>query len=99
MTGWKSLFAVGNFPKYINELDPEESEDLLKKFYSVILENHELQCRFKWRNVGDIGKSFLLFIQASFLSVLVFFIWMRRRTRFLYQTAMIRRDCEIRKLT
>src|SRR5206468_654410 len=24
VTGWKSLYGVGNFPKIINELDPEE---------------------------------------------------------------------------
>lgn len=53
---WKSLFGIGNFPKYINELDPEESAELLKKFYSTILDNHDLQVRFKWRNQNDIGK-------------------------------------------
>ncbi|KAH7403078.1 taurine dioxygenase family protein [Cadophora sp. MPI-SDFR-AT-0126] len=55
VTGWKSIFALGNFPKYINELDPEESEELLARFYRVILENHDLQVRFKWRSVGDIA--------------------------------------------
>ncbi|PVH69979.1 taurine dioxygenase family protein [Cadophora sp. DSE1049] len=55
VTGWKSIFAGGNFPKYINELDPEESDELLKKFYNVILDNHDLQVRFKWRNEGDIA--------------------------------------------
>jgi len=56
VTGWKSIFGIGNFPKYINELDPEESDELLKKFYHTILDNHDLQARFKWRNEGDIGK-------------------------------------------
>ncbi|KAJ5925951.1 taurine dioxygenase family protein [Penicillium verhagenii] len=55
VTGWKSIYAVGPFPKYINELNPEESDDLLKKFYNTILENHDLTVRFKWRNENDIA--------------------------------------------
>jgi alpha-ketoglutarate-dependent taurine dioxygenase len=34
VTGWKSIYAVGPFPKYINELDPQESEELLGLFVS-----------------------------------------------------------------
>jgi alpha-ketoglutarate-dependent taurine dioxygenase len=56
VTGWKSIFGIGNFPKVINELDPEESAELLAKFYKVILDNHDIQVRFKWRNPNDIGK-------------------------------------------
>jgi alpha-ketoglutarate-dependent taurine dioxygenase len=56
VTGWKSIFAIGNFPKIINELDTEESEELLQKFYHVILDNHDLQVRFKWKNTNNIGK-------------------------------------------
>lgn len=56
VTGWKSIYALGNFPKYINELNPEESEELLKRFYNMILENHDLTVRFKWRNENDLGK-------------------------------------------
>ncbi|KAK0115661.1 hypothetical protein ONS96_014108 [Cadophora gregata f. sp. sojae] len=55
VTGWKSVFGIGNFPKYINELDPEESEELLARLYRVIEGNHDLQCRFKWRNRNDIA--------------------------------------------
>jgi alpha-ketoglutarate-dependent taurine dioxygenase len=56
VTGWKSIFALGPFPKYINELNKEESEELLKKFRSVITENHDLQVRFKWRSENDLGE-------------------------------------------
>lgn len=56
VTGWKSIFAVGSFPKRINELEPEESAELLQKFYRMILDNHDLTVRFKWRNKNDIGK-------------------------------------------
>ncbi len=58
VTGWKSIFAPGPFPKQINELNPEESEELLKKFKRVITENHDLQVRFKWRNENDLGEFF-----------------------------------------
>lgn len=56
VTGWKSIYAIGGFPKQINELTTEESTELLKKFYNTILENHDLQVRFKWRNKNDIGE-------------------------------------------
>ncbi|KAH7070105.1 hypothetical protein FB567DRAFT_613358 [Paraphoma chrysanthemicola] len=55
VTGWKSIFALGPFPKYINELNDEESADLLKKFRSVITENHDLQVRLKWKNKNDLA--------------------------------------------
>jgi alpha-ketoglutarate-dependent taurine dioxygenase len=56
VTGWKSIFTIGAFPKYINELNPEESEELLKKFYDTILNNHDLTVRLRWRNPNDLGE-------------------------------------------
>ncbi|KAI0125350.1 taurine dioxygenase family protein [Xylariales sp. AK1849] len=55
VTGWKSIFALGPFPKYINELQSNESEELLKTFLRVITDNHDLQVRFKWRNENDLA--------------------------------------------
>lgn len=57
VTGWKSIFALGPFPKYINELNDKESDELLAKFRETIYENHDLQVRFKWRNENDLGKN------------------------------------------
>lgn len=57
VTGWKSIYSIGGFPKYINELQTDESTELLKKLHDTILSNHDLQVRFKWRNPNDIGKS------------------------------------------
>ena len=57
VTGWKSVFALGPFPKFINELNDKESAELLQKFVDTIYENHDLQVRFKWRNENDLGKS------------------------------------------
>lgn len=55
VTGWKSVFAIGPFPKRINELHSDESEELLDKFKRIIYENHDLQVRFKWKNDNDLG--------------------------------------------
>jgi alpha-ketoglutarate-dependent taurine dioxygenase len=56
VTGWKSIYALGPFPKYINELDAQESEELLASFKRRILDSHDLTVRFKWRNENDIGE-------------------------------------------
>ncbi|KAK8035113.1 taurine dioxygenase family protein [Apiospora rasikravindrae] len=55
VTGWKSIYALGPFPKTINELTKPESDELLRKFRTTLLENHDLQVRFKWRNKNDIA--------------------------------------------
>ncbi|KAF3031556.1 hypothetical protein E8E12_000325 [Didymella heteroderae] len=55
VTGWKSIFALGPFPKYINELNDKESSELLAKFLNTVYENHDLQVRFKWRNENDLA--------------------------------------------
>ena len=67
VTGWKSVFAVGTFPKIINEVNAEESDELLAKFKRTVVENHDLQVRFKWRNENDIGKSALRFVPETIL--------------------------------
>ncbi|KAJ3544010.1 hypothetical protein NM208_g3272 [Fusarium decemcellulare] len=55
VTGWKSIFAIGNFPQRINEVSARESRELLDLLYKRIEENHDLQVRFKWRNKNDIA--------------------------------------------
>lgn len=56
VTGWKSIYAIGNFPQRINELSARESKELLASFYRLIEENHDLQVRFKWKDPNDLGK-------------------------------------------
>lgn len=56
ITGWKSIFAIGPFSKYVNELSAQESLELRNMFQQKIYENHDLQVRFKWRNKNDFGK-------------------------------------------
>lgn len=75
VTGWKSIFSIGSFPKQINELNVEESEDLLKKFYQVILDNHDLQVRFKWKGKDDLGKSFYFLSSPPVPAKAVYLEW------------------------
>lgn len=56
VTGLKSIFALGPFARRIDGLTNDESEELLRKFYSMIRENHDLQVRFRWRNPDDVGE-------------------------------------------
>ncbi|ORY12885.1 taurine dioxygenase family protein [Clohesyomyces aquaticus] len=55
VTGWKSVFALGPFPKRINELHADESEELLAKLKAIITTNHDLQVRLKWRKENDLA--------------------------------------------
>ncbi|KAL4910572.1 hypothetical protein BDW74DRAFT_289 [Aspergillus multicolor] len=55
ITGWKSIFPVGTFPKSINGLTTRESENLLKYFHDLITYGHDLQVRFKWAEPNDIA--------------------------------------------
>ncbi|KAH7304355.1 hypothetical protein BKA65DRAFT_521379 [Rhexocercosporidium sp. MPI-PUGE-AT-0058] len=55
VTGWKSVYAVGNCAKYVNELSPKESDSVLQMLRGTLLENHDLTVRFKWRNKNDIA--------------------------------------------
>ncbi|KIW35277.1 uncharacterized protein PV07_01981 [Cladophialophora immunda] len=55
VTGWKTVYAIGTFPKAFNDLNAEETEELSKKLHGMIVNNHDLQVRFKWRNENDIA--------------------------------------------
>ncbi|KAG8526150.1 uncharacterized protein KY384_000143 [Bacidia gigantensis] len=55
VTGWKSVFAVGHHVSHINELTADESKGLLDWFLRLVVENHDLQVRHKWREVGDLA--------------------------------------------
>ena len=55
VTGWKSIFAVGHHTKKIDGLTDDESRHLLDWFVRLIVENHDLQVRYKWQNPNDIG--------------------------------------------
>lgn len=55
VTGWKSVFAVGNHVQKINGLSEAESQYFLAWFIQLIVENHDLQVRHRWQNVNDLA--------------------------------------------
>ncbi|TVY18467.1 putative alpha-ketoglutarate-dependent sulfonate dioxygenase [Lachnellula arida] len=55
VTGWKSVFPIGSHVSHINEITELESKALLKWFVRLLVDNHDLQVRFKWQNVNDIA--------------------------------------------
>lgn len=59
VSGWKSIFPIGGHMGHINDLTEGESSALLKWFKRLLVDNHDLQVRFKWKNPNDIGEYFL----------------------------------------
>ncbi|RMZ39243.1 hypothetical protein AFCA_006153 [Aspergillus flavus] len=55
VTGWKSLFAVGNHVVKINEVTADESRRLHDWFLQMIVEEHDTQLRHRWQNPYDIA--------------------------------------------
>ncbi|KAH6869173.1 hypothetical protein B0T10DRAFT_533949 [Thelonectria olida] len=55
VTGWKSLFAVGNHVESVNDVTPGESKRLLDWFLQLIVEEHDCQLRHRWKNPYDVA--------------------------------------------
>lgn len=55
VTGWKSVFAVGQHVKRIHGLSDAESQHFLDWFLNLIAENHDLQVRLRWQHVNDLA--------------------------------------------
>jgi alpha-ketoglutarate-dependent taurine dioxygenase len=55
VTGWKSIFPVGGHISHINDVTELESKALLKWFGRLLVDNHDLQVRFKWKSPNDIA--------------------------------------------
>jgi alpha-ketoglutarate-dependent taurine dioxygenase len=55
VTGWKSIFPVGGHVGHINGLTELESKALLDWFLRLLVDNHDLQVRFKWNSPNDIA--------------------------------------------
>ncbi|KAJ1568355.1 hypothetical protein HK096_006791, partial [Nowakowskiella sp. JEL0078] len=54
VTGLKSLFVNKVFTKRIVELSKPESESILQQLFQVVVDNHDIQVRFKW-NKNDVA--------------------------------------------
>ncbi|KAF1815206.1 taurine catabolism dioxygenase [Eremomyces bilateralis CBS 781.70] len=55
VTGWRSVFAVGNHVQRLNGLSDAESKYFLDWFVQLIVENHDLQVRLRWQNPNDVA--------------------------------------------
>ncbi|GJC87769.1 alpha-ketoglutarate-dependent taurine dioxygenase [Colletotrichum liriopes] len=55
VTGWRSIFAAGHHVSKINGLSDEESKHFLDWFVQLIVENHDLQVRYRWQNENDVA--------------------------------------------
>ncbi|KAI3342185.1 TauD-domain-containing protein [Ustulina deusta] len=55
VTGWRSVFAVGNHVKRIEGLTDDESRRFLDWFVNLVVENHDLQVRHRWQNPNDLA--------------------------------------------
>ncbi|RKU39824.1 hypothetical protein DL546_001119 [Coniochaeta pulveracea] len=55
VTGWKSVFAVGHHVQRIYGLSEDESKHFLDWFVQLIVENHDLQVRYRWQDVNDLA--------------------------------------------
>ncbi|KAI9825590.1 MAG: hypothetical protein M1819_000486 [Sarea resinae] len=55
VTGWRSVFAVGQHVQKINGLSERESRHLLDTFVDLIVENHDLQVRHRWTSPNDLA--------------------------------------------
>jgi alpha-ketoglutarate-dependent taurine dioxygenase len=55
VTGWKSVFPVGGHVGHINGVTELESQALLDWFLRLLIDNHDLQVRFKWTRPNDLA--------------------------------------------
>ncbi|KAL8786747.1 MAG: hypothetical protein Q9195_008081 [Heterodermia aff. obscurata] len=56
VTGWKSLYGVGNHVQRINDVTPDESRRFHDYFLQMIVEEHDTQLRHRWLNPYDVGE-------------------------------------------
>lgn len=48
VTGWKSLFVNRAYTRYIEGLEPSESESILNFLFDLYERNPDIQVRFRW---------------------------------------------------
>jgi len=56
VTGWKTLFGVGNQLVRYNEITKSEGDRVHDWLLQMIVENIDVQLRHRWENVNDVGK-------------------------------------------
>lgn len=60
VTGWKSIYALGQNTLSIKDLAPEESQMLIDWIIGILYKNHDTTARIRWVNRNDIGKCAIL---------------------------------------
>ncbi|ETS77637.1 hypothetical protein PFICI_09699 [Pestalotiopsis fici W106-1] len=55
LTGWKSVFGWGANCLGIDDVTDDESKQLTEKITRLILDNQDIQVRFRWENTGDLA--------------------------------------------
>jgi alpha-ketoglutarate-dependent taurine dioxygenase len=55
VTGWKTLFAGGLHCRRVDGVTEIESQHILNKILQLVVENHDLQVRFRWNGPNDMA--------------------------------------------
>ncbi|CRG87742.1 Putative alpha-ketoglutarate-dependent sulfonate dioxygenase [Talaromyces islandicus] len=55
VTGWKSIYALGQNTESIKDLAPEESSMLLDWIINILYKNHDTQARIRWKQNNDVA--------------------------------------------
>lgn len=63
------MFAIGQNTSHINDVSESENKHLLKWFVKLVVENHDLQVRFRWQNPNDVGKLVCTSDHSTFIRV------------------------------
>lgn len=56
VTGWKSIYALGQNTEHIKDLTPDESKIILDWIISILYKNHDTTVRVRWNTKNDIGE-------------------------------------------
>lgn len=56
VTGWKSIYALGQNTEAIKDMTPEESKMILNWIIDILYKNHDTTARIRWNNRNDLGK-------------------------------------------
>lgn len=67
VTGWKSIYSIGQNTDHIKDLAEEESQMLLEWLINIIYKNHDVTARIRYQNPNDVGKQHYPLLFSWFL--------------------------------
>ncbi|KXS94343.1 hypothetical protein AC578_4413 [Pseudocercospora eumusae] len=56
VTGWKSIFSIGQNTLSIADVTEEESRMILEFLHGILYRNHDVTCRVRYENFKDLGE-------------------------------------------